>query len=331
MPRELRYRLLLAFAAVYLVWGSTYLAIRVAIETMPPFLMAGVRFLIAGAVLYGWARLRGAPRGTWAEWRAAVIIGVLLLVGGNGGVVWAEQIVPSGLTALMVGAEPLWVVILDWMRPGGRRPGLVTGLGLAIGFLGVTLLAAPWSGGSATVPVVGTIALTIAIISWAVGSIYSRSAPQPASPLLGTGQKMLAGGAALVLLSAATGEPARFDVAAVSPRSAVALAYLIVFGAIVGFTAYLWLLQNTSLAKASTYAYVNPIVAVFLGWLMLDEPLNARILLAAAIIVTGVFLISGLQLVAKRKPRLVSSERGLRGSGATSLPAAAVPSRPAEG
>ena len=171
MPREQRLRLLIAFAAVYLIWGSTYLAIRVAIETLPPFLMAAVRFLIAGSVLYAWARLRGAPHPTRAEWRAAAIVGVLLLAGGNGGVVWSEQIVPSGLTALIVGAEPLWVVILDWLRPGGARPGLITGLGLIVGFLGVALLIAPGREGAGVVPILGAVVLTGAIISWAIGSI----------------------------------------------------------------------------------------------------------------------------------------------------------------
>lgn len=323
MPREHRLRLLIAFAAVYLIWGSTYLAIRIAIETIPPFLMAAVRFLIAGGALYGWARLRGAPHPTPTEWRAAVIVGVLLLAGGNGGVVWAEQIVPSGLTALIVGAEPLWVVILDWLRPGGRRPGLITGLGLIVGFLGVTLLIAPGRDGAGVVPLLGAAALTGAIVSWAIGSIYSRTAPAPASPLMGTGTKMLAGGAALAAMSLAAGEPARFHAAAVSGRSLIALGYLIVFGAIVGFTAYIWLLRNTTLAKASTYAYVNPVVAVLLGWLILSEPLTARVLLATAIIVGGVIMISGL-------PILRAGARRLLG-GATTLPPATVPSRPAEG
>jgi drug/metabolite transporter (DMT)-like permease len=322
MPRKHRLRLLIAFAAVYLIWGSTYLGIRVAIETMPPFFMAAARFLVAGTVLYGWSRLRGAPRPTRAEWRAASIVGVLLLAGGNGGVVWAEQIVPSGLAALIVGAEPLWVVILDWLRPGGRRPGCVTGVGLVVGFLGVALLIAPGRGGSGVVPPLGAAALTVAIISWAIGSIYSRTAPSPASPLMATGTKMLAGGTALAAMSLVAGEPGRFHLAAVSGRSLFALVYLIVFGAIVGFTAYLWLLQNTTLAKASTYAYVNPVVAVLLGWLILREPLTARILLATAIIVSGVVLISGL-------PLLRSGARRLFG-GATTLPPASVPSRPAD-
>jgi drug/metabolite transporter (DMT)-like permease len=249
-------------------------------------------------------------------------VGVLLLAGGNGGVVWAEQIVPSGLAALIVGAEPLWVVILDWLRPGGRQPGLLTGVGLLVGFLGVALLIAPGRGGTGVVPPLGAAALTVAIISWAIGSIYSRTAPAPASPLMATGTKMLAGSAALGVMSLVAGEPARFHAAAVSGRSLFALAYLIVFGAIVGFTAYLWLLQNTTLAKASTYAYVNPVVAVLLGWLILREPLTARILLATAIIVSGVVLISGL-------PLLRSGARRLFGGG-TTLPPAAVPSRPAD-
>jgi len=285
-------RLITAFATVYLVWGSTYLAIRVAIETLPPFLMAGVRFAVAGAVLYGWARLRGAARPTIAEWVGGTVAGVLLLAGGNGGVVWAEQTVASGLTALVIGSEPLWVVLMDWARPHGRRPGLVTGLGLGIGFAGVALLVAPtWDDGAAVHPA-GAVVLTLASISWAAGSIVSRTASAPASPALGTGQKMLAGGGVLILMALISGELHRFHVADVSTRSLLALAYLIVAGAIAAFSAYLWLLRHTTLARASTYAYVNPVVATVLGRLVLHEPLTPRTLVAAAIIVTGVFVIT---------------------------------------
>lgn len=325
MPREHRVRLILAFAALYVIWGSTYLGIRIAIETIPPFFMAGFRFLVAGMMLYAWARLRGAPPPTRAEWRTGVIIGGLLLLGGNGGVVWAEQRVASGLAALMIGAEPLWVVMLDWLRPGGKRPSLTVALGLAIGFAGVALLVSPSEfGGAGGVDPVGAFALTVATVSWAVGSIYSRHAPTQASPFMSTGTNMLAGSALLFVAGFVTGEPARLDLSAVSARSALAVFYLIVFGAVIGFTAYLWLLKNTTLAKASTYAYVNPVVAVVLGWLILDEPLTARTLLAAAIIIAGVVTISTFQYAKAGAQRLFA--RG----GATALPSS-VPSLPEEG
>lgn len=291
MPPE-RSRLLAAFAAVYLIWGSTYLAIRYAIETIPPFTMAGTRFLLAGGILVGWARLRGAAWPTLVHWRAAAWIGALLLLGGNGGVTWAEQRVPSALAALMVGAEPLWVVVLDWIRPRGRRPGTAVALGLLVGFAGVVLLVAPWKSGRGAVDPAGALALMIATILWAVGSIASRGTPAPQSPLMSTGANMLCGGALLLVAGVLTREPARLDLARVSAVSVAALLYLVLFGAVIGFTAYLWLLKNTTLALASTYAYVNPVVAVLLGWSIAGEDISLRVLVSAAVILSGVVLIS---------------------------------------
>ena len=301
MPRDPKARLLLAFAALYIIWGSTYLGIRIAIETIPPFTMAAARFLAAGAILYAWGRRRGAPKPTAAQWRSAAAIGVLLLLLGNGGVVWAETRVPSGLAALMVGAEPLWAALLDWVRPGGRRPSLGVAVGLLAGFAGVALLIAPGELGGKAVDPIGAIVLTIAAVGWAIGSIYSRHADTPKNPLLATGINMLAGSAALGIAAVMNGEIGRLHPAAISARSLLALAYLIVFGAVVGFTAYIWLLRNTTLAKASTYAYVNPVVAVILGWLILGEPITARTMLAAAVIVTGVILITTLPLLEQRR------------------------------
>ncbi len=293
MPTDPKARLLLAFAAVYVIWGSTYLAILWAIDTIPPFTMAGVRFLIAGGLMYGWARWRGAPRPTAAEWRAAFVIGTLMLLGGNGGVVWAETRVASGLAALFVGAEPLWAVLLDWARPGGVRPKGLVIAGLLVGFGGVALLAAPGVSGSSDL--LGVLALLGATITWAAGSIYSRHAAVPQSPIVSTGIKMLAGGLALSLVGASAGEFGRIDVAAISTRSMLALAYLIVFGAIAGFSAYMYLLAHTTVAKASTYAYVNPFVALLLGWGLAGEALTARTWLAAAVIIAGVALINSPQ------------------------------------
>jgi drug/metabolite transporter (DMT)-like permease len=278
----------LALATVYVIWGSTYLAIRFAIETLPPFWMAGVRFLVSGVLLYAWARWRGAARPSRVHWRSAALIGGLLLLGGNGGVVWAEQRVDSGLAALLVSTVPLWMVLFEWLRKGGTRPTLGVVAGLALGFAGLVMLVRPGSGG---IDPVGAIVLLLACVSWAWGSLRSRHVPLPESPLLATGMEMLAGGALLMVLGLLTGEAGRLDLAGASLKSALSLGYLIVFGAL-GFTAYIWLLRVTTPALVSTYAYVNPVVAVFLGWALAGEPLTGGMLAAAAVILTGVALIT---------------------------------------
>ena len=288
-----RWRVITAFTAVYLIWGSTYLAIRLAVETMPPFLMAGIRFLIAGTILYVWTRWRGVPKPTRSHWLAATIVGGLLLLGGNGGVVWAAQHVSSGLTALLIATVPLWMALLNWLRPGGAKPSNRIIAGLLLGFIGITLLIGPskLAGGHQVDPL-GAAVLIIASLSWAAGSLYSRRAQLPASPLLATGMEMLAGGALLLIAGLLFGEWTRFDLSAPSLRSWLALSYLIIFGALIGFTAYIWLLRVTTPALASTYAYVNPVVAIFLGWAFVGEPLTARTLLAAAIIIGAVVVIT---------------------------------------
>ena len=284
-----------AFAVIYLVWGSTYLAIRVAIESMPPFLMAGTRFLIAGALMYGWSRLRGAPRPGRPAWRAALLLGALFLLGGNGGVVWAEQFVASGLAAVLVALMPIWTAIVEWARPGGRRPGLMTTAGLLTGFAGVALLLAPGSAGTAIDPV-GAIVLIGASLSWAIASVISKGMPLPASGAQSSGMQMLAGGALLVLAGLATGEAGAVRPEAITPRSLAALLYLITFGSLLGFGAFTWLLRVTTPARVATYAYVNPVVAVVLGWALLGEPFGPRELAAAAVIVGGVALITTAKL-----------------------------------
>ncbi|HEY3570111.1 MAG TPA: EamA family transporter [Thermoanaerobaculia bacterium] len=282
-----------ALGAVYLIWGSTYLAIRFAIETIPPFLMAAARYLAAGGMLYVWSRLRGAPRPRLIHWRSAVLLGGLLLLLGNGGVVWAEQRVSSGLAALLVSTEPLWIVLFVWMRDHGRPGGRVLA-GLLLGFTGLVLLVRP---GSSTggIDLLGVAAVMVASVSWAWGSLHGQRAKLPPSPLLGTAMQMVSGGGLLLLASAITGEPARFHLAAVSARSALSLAYLIVFGALIAFTAYVWLLKAAPPVLVSTYAYVNPLVAVFLGWAVAGEPITRATLIAAAVILIGVALISSAQ------------------------------------
>lgn len=294
---------MIAFACVYVIWGSTYLAIRIAIETMPPFLMAGVRFLIAGLALALWGRSRGAAWPDRAQWRTAAIVGTLLLLGGNGLVVWAELTVPSALAALIVAAVPIVTVALDWLRPGGVRPGRATILGLLTGFAGVAILVNPFAADASRVDPLGALALLLATVSWAAGSIYSRGARSVESPLMGAGANMLTGGAGLVLTATVLGEFGRLDLAAISARSAVAMIYLIVVGAIVGFTAFFYLLRHTTPAKSTTYAYVNPIVAILLGWAILSEPITPRVLLAAGVIISGVVMITTLPHLRARLTR----------------------------
>ncbi len=291
--RPSRLKLVLAFAAIYLIWGSTYLAIKYAIETLPPFLMAGSRFITAGAALYLWARWRGVPRPAPINWRAAAIIGGLLLLGGNGGVVLAERQVPSGLTALLIGTEPMIIVLLNWVRPGGSRPdGRVT-LGLALGFIGMVILVGPVGlSGSGVVAPLGAGLLIVATLSWAAGSLYAAKAKLGATPVMSAGMQMLAGGVLLLIAGLVTGEAGQFAPHAVSLNSAVALGYLIIFGSLIAFTSYSWLLRVTPPSIASTYAYVNPVVAVLLGWAVAGEPLTLRTLLAAAVIVGAVALIT---------------------------------------
>lgn len=288
-----RGKVIAAFAVVYIIWGSTYLAILYAIETLPPFLMAAVRFLIAGSLLYAWSLSRSQRAPTLGEWKAAIIVGGLLLLGGNGAVVWAEQTVPSGIAALLVAGTPCWMVLLEWLWKGAPRPGGRTAAGLLLGFGGIALLVGPSAfTGSESIDVSGALVLLAGSLAWAVGSIYSRHAPRPHGALLSTGMQMLMGGLLLLLAGTLTGEWTRVDIEAVSLRSLLALGYLIVFGAILGYSAYVWLLRVSTAARVSTYAYVNPVVAVLLGWAIAGETFTLRMAVAAAIIVAGVALIT---------------------------------------
>jgi drug/metabolite transporter (DMT)-like permease len=289
-----RLALVSAFAIVYIVWGSTFLAIRFAIETLPPFLMAAVRFLVAGSLVYAWARfVGGASAPGRAQWRGAAIVGVLLLLGGNGLLVWSELRVPSGVAALLVGTVPCFMALIEWLRPGGSRPAGLVVAGLALGLLGLFWLVGPETLlGGGRVDFVGAVVVVVGSFSWALGSIYSRHVATPASPFLATAMQMLAGGIALLALSASLGEPWTFELEAVSLRSALGLLYLIVLGSIVAFSAYIWLLRVSTPARVSTYAYVNPVVAVFLGWALADEEVTARMLVAAIVIVSAVALIT---------------------------------------
>jgi drug/metabolite transporter (DMT)-like permease len=276
--------------SVYIVWGSTYLAIRFAVQTMPPFLMAATRFLMAGAALFVFRRARGDAAPSDREWRSAAIIGLLLLLGGNGGVVWAEQRVNSGHAALVIGATPLWMVLIDWLRPGGRRPGGMAMMGVLVGFAGIVLLIGSGASSADQIDPVGAGALVLGTLCWAAGSLYSRKAALPASPLLGTSMEMVMGGLGLLALGTLTGEWRQLNLPAIAANSWWGLAYLVVFGSWVGFGSYTWLLRVAPTSLVSTYAYVNPIVAVLMGNWLAAEPLTPRTLIAAAVIVGSVAL-----------------------------------------
>jgi drug/metabolite transporter (DMT)-like permease len=290
--RATRGQIIAAFASIYLVWGSTYLAIKYAVETMPPFVMAGTRFLISGVLLYVWARSRGASRPKLLHWRNATIAGAFLLLGGNGGVVWAQQTVPSGLAALLVSILPFWMVIIEWTRPPRRRPSAAVLIGVVVGFVGLVVLIGPGDIGANGVSLVGAIVLVLASLSWAIGSFWSRDADMPVSGLLTTGMEMLGGGLLLFLVGVVVGELRSFDVRAVSTAAWVGWVYLIVFGSLIAFTSYIWLLDKVSPARLGTYAYVNPIVAVILGWAIAGETLSLRTGIAAAIVICAVALIT---------------------------------------
>ena len=283
----------IAIISVYIVWGSTYLAIRFAVQTMPPFLMASIRFLISGSLLYIVRRIWGDPPPTRQEWRSASIIGILLLVGGNGGVVWAEQWVVSGVAALLVATAPLWMILIDTLHPRGLKYNHWVFLGVLLGFAGIFILIHPFqSMDQGGIDLIGAVVLILASLFWSIGSLYSRHAKLPSSPLLGTGMEMLAGGGGLLLLGILTGELKQLSLTSISKESWLGLVYLIVFGSLIGFTAYTWLLRTAPTPLVSTYAYVNPIVAVLLGYVIAEEPLTFRILTAMVLVVGSVALIT---------------------------------------
>ena len=283
----------IALLALYIVWGSTYLAIKFAVETIPPFFHAGIRFLVSGVILVLWQRAAGQPMPTRKQWVSLAIIGNLLLLGGNGLVSWAEQTIPSGIAALIIGGIPLFLVITESFRPGGVKPNRWTILGLAIGFLGIFILVDPTdlTGGS-DLDTLGVGALFLACVFWSLGSVYSKHADLPKSSLMSTGGQMLAGSIGLFAVSLATGELAGWNVADVTTKSALGLVYLILAGSLIGFVSYGWLLQNAPISLVATYAYVNPIVAVLLGNWFANESLEPRVWLAAAIIVGSVMFIN---------------------------------------
>ena len=281
-----------ALAVIYVVWGTTYLAIRVTNQTLPPLLAASLRFLIAGAILYAWAVRRGdrvGDRPGPRQWRSAAIVGVLLLFGGNGGVVWAERTIPSGIAALLIALVPLWIALIDGavLR---HRVNPLTATGIVVGFGGAALLLLG-GGGTGRVEPFGMLLVVAASLSWASGALYSRTAPLPRRPLVGAGMEMIVGGIALGIAGVLAGEAADVRPEAFSLASLASLAYLIVFGSFVAFTCFVWLLRVARTSLVATYAYVNPVVAVFLGWLILGEQVTLRTVVAGLVIVGAVALI----------------------------------------
>jgi len=303
-----RWRLLLGFGALYVIWGTTYLGIRFAVDTLPPFLMGAARFLVAGTALYAFVRLRGTPRPTLIHWRSAVIIGACLMLGGQGGVAWAEQRISSGLAAVLVATMPIWITVLNWARPRGDRPDARMLTGLAAGFGGVLLLVAPWQTGARDIDPWGVLAVILATLAWAIGSLYTRTASLPRSHLLATAMEMLAGGVLLLIAASARGEWAQAAGGDISVKSLLALLYLIVFGSLVALTTYIWLLSVCPPSRVATYAYVNPVVAVFLGWLLAGEVFSARMLVGAAIVLAAVALVTTGH-TRPRRYRTTDSER----------------------
>jgi drug/metabolite transporter (DMT)-like permease len=321
-----KWQIIAAFIAIYVIWGSTYLFIAWAIETLPPFIMAAVRFLVAGGLLYGLSRWRGAPNPGFIEWQSGAVVGILLLFGGNGGVTWAEQTLPSGLAALLVATVPIWVSVVNWIRPAGIRPTRGMIAGLVIGLLGITILlnilVLSWDSSGLqislgfeqltsgkTIDPIGTGVILLAALSWATGTVYSRVyytklAPDP---LMSTATQMLSGGVLLSIAAILTGELPQINVATISLKSGLSLLYLVIFGSIVAFSAYVWLLKHVNPSLAATYAYVNPVVAVFLGWALAGEDLSSSMLIAAPVIILAIILITTQQ--PRPKPTLILSDK----------------------
>jgi len=298
----------LSFAAIYLIWGSTYLAIKFAVVTIPPFLMLSFRFLPAGLLMYGGLRLKGVARPEGRQWLAAAAVGTLMLAGGPGAVAWAEQTIHSGLAALMVAAVPMWMVLFDWMGPARRRPTPRVLAGLAVGFTGVALVVGPTRASFGMAGLAAALAVMFGTICWALGSVYSRYVALPKSPLMASAVEMMAAGVALLLIGALSGETAGFDPSAVSTRSALAVGYLIVFGSLIAYAAYVWLLHNTTPARVSSYAFVNPLVALLLGVWLGDESFGLTTILAAVLVVGSVVLITRERRQRPPPPKVVPQE-----------------------
>lgn len=289
----------LCMASVYIFWGGTYLGMKFAVEQIPPFLMAAARFLIAGMLLYAIARITGVKRPTSREWLGTAPIGILLLVCGNGGIAWAEQYVPSGLAALLVATLPFWITLFNWLIWKGARPNFFVVAGLLLGFGGIGVMVMYGQGIGQTRQdgkgILGIVVCLVAAMCWAFGSSWSRYTAKPSSPLMTSAVQMLSGGVVLAVMSGISGDLNGFHLMEITSRTLLSLGYLIFFGSIIAYNAYVWLLHNANLAMVSTYTYVNPIVAVFLGWAVAGEALDPILFVSAAMILPAVILISSLK------------------------------------
>lgn len=294
MSDSLRTKVILGFACIYIIWGSTYLAIRFGVETIPPFLLAGFRFLVGGILFYLWAMYRKVPAPKKAHWIPAIIIGALLAAGGNGLVTWAEMTVPSGIAALLVAMVPLFIVMIDWLRPKGTRPSWVVMAGVLLGFVGVAFLINPaLIGGIPEFDTTGTLIVVLAGFFWAIGSVYSRYAPQSVSQIQFAGMQMIGGGAVALLIGIFSGELSQLDLGAITAKSFLSWVYLTTVGSF-AYVVYIWLLKASTPARVATYAYVNPVIALLLGAALAEEKLSlwtggcsVVIVLAVAIIITA--------------------------------------------
>jgi len=310
MTEPRRIKVIVAFAALYVIWGSTYLGILFAIQSIPPFLMAGARFFLAGLIMFAIARIYGPLRSTWAEWRTALIVGACLLLGGNGGVTLSEKFIESGLASLIVATVPIYITLLGWITGMSSRPHGIVWLGLAGGFFGVAVLLGPalrFSSEGNHHPAIGMSILLLSSFIWSAGSLYSRASKHTNSLFLGAAQQMLCGGALMLLVGLCAGEAKGFHPGNISALSTGAFVYLVLIGAIVGYTAYFWLLRHCDPAKVATYAYVNPIVAVLLGALFAHETVTLRTLVAAILIIGSVALIITVQQLTKPMPPITAA------------------------
>ncbi|MDX2163088.1 MAG: EamA family transporter [bacterium] len=306
--RPARWLIILAFLTVYLIWGSSYIGIRFAVETIPPFLMAGTRFAAAGLILIAWSRVIGCPLPTRSNWRAAVLASLPMFLINNSLLVWAQaQGLPSGIAAVVIASTPMWVVLLTWMRPHGKRPSVRVAAGIGLGTLGIVLLANPAQAVGERFDPLLVLCIVIAAAAWAFGSLYGRTADLPKSAPLSTGMQLLTGGGMILILSVVSGDAASFDPASVQLSSVIAMTHLTLMSSVIAFTAFTWLMRTVAPARAMTYAYVNPVVAVFLGWLLAGETLDWVTLIAAGVIIAGVFLIVAEPGKAKAKQRTLNA------------------------
>jgi drug/metabolite transporter (DMT)-like permease len=292
MNKQTQFKLLAAFAAIYFIWGSTYLAIKYALEGIPPFLMMGTRSLAAGFILYLWSRGRGEEKVKRENIFPIIIIGVLFFLVGHGMLAWGQQRISSGSAALLVASEPLWIAVIEAFMVRNDRATSRTVIGLVCGFLGISFLFAPWQNlGNHHVDSLSAFAILLGTLSWSLGAVYSRVAKLPKSPALAAGLQLIVGGFLLVICGLFMGEGSRLQVEALSLRSILGLVYLIIFGSVITFTAYVWLLNFTSATRVATHTYVNPVIAVFLGWAVAGESLSLQTFVATLIIVISVYLV----------------------------------------